>query len=137
MQCILMAKHRFLQWHLNQPQPNPSIPARCIWKIDLWFRIGGPYFSFLLISVFGLLNSQISLSICFSFRFGPCSFYYYLFYLKLFIKLIFFSILFLFDFFHLLDLVIILFIVVTPDITAVLKNQWKKNIIDFWCLVLW
>jgi len=136
MQCILMAKHRFLQWHLNQPQQNPSIPERCIWKIDLWFWIGGPYFSFLLIFVFGLLNSQISPSICFFLDLVPV-------FLLLFVlfgiiyKIDFFSILFLFDFFHLLDLVIILFIVVAPDITVVLKNQWKRNIIDFWCLVLW
>jgi hypothetical protein len=131
MQCILMAKHRFLQRHLNQPQPNPSIPERRVWQIDLWFGIDGLYFSYLLIFVLGLLNFQINPSICFSFRFGPCFFYYYLFYLELFIKLIFFSISSLFDFFHLLDLVIILFIVVAPDITAVLKIQWKTNITNF------
>jgi hypothetical protein len=55
---------------------------------------------------------QSSPSIYFSFTFSPCSFDYYLFYLKWFIKLIFFSNLILFQFFYLSDLVLILLIVI-------------------------
>jgi hypothetical protein len=73
------------RWLLGQRSNRfgcPSIPRRHVWLMDLWFCVDDIFFLLSLSSLifaFYFLNFQRSLSVCFSFKFDPFSFYYYFF----------------------------------------------------------